>query len=144
MVMSEPSTPYWPIWGKVASISPCESVGEASEKLPFCAASRAYIFRLIYEPFEGVMGKMTPKRPYRKLRLQLSDDDRQRVHALLRKGFMPARVLKRMSILNLLDKGKSALKVSQLLDVSPTTVRAVAQRYLQEGLEEALRDRFNC
>lgn len=86
---------------------------------------------------------MIPKRPYRKLRLQLSDEDRQRVHALLRKGSMPARVLKRMLILNLLDKGKSAISVSHLLDVSPTTVRAIAQRYLQEGLDEAIRDRFN-
>ena len=86
---------------------------------------------------------MKPKRPYRKLRLQLSDEDRQQVHALLRKGSMPARVLKRMSILNLLDKGKSAMQVGQLLDVSPTTVRSTARRYLQGGLDNAIHDRFN-
>jgi hypothetical protein len=93
--------------------------------------------------FGIVIGKMKPKRSYRKLRLQLSDEDRQRVHVLLRKGSMPARILKRVLILNLLDKGISAMQVGHLLEVSPTTVRSIAHRYLQEGLDNIIHDRFN-
>ena len=82
-----------------------------------------------------------PKRPYRKLRLQLSSEDQKQVQTLLRSGYNSARVLKRIAILNLLDKGESAKTVSRLLDVSPTTVRTIAQRYLQDGLDEAIFDR---
>jgi hypothetical protein len=82
-----------------------------------------------------------PKRTYCKLRLKLSPADRERTRVLLRRGREPARVLKRVSILSLLDKGASANTVSRWLDVSPTTVRAIARQYLQGGLDAAIFDR---
>ena len=84
---------------------------------------------------------MRSRRPYRKLHVQLSELDRRRVRDLMRKGCEPARVLKRAVILSLLDKGKKAISVSRLLDVSPTTVRKIGQRYVEEGLEGAIYDR---
>lgn len=84
---------------------------------------------------------MRPKRVYRKLHVQLSEADRRRVRDLLRKGCEPARVMKRLFILSLLDKSEKATRVSRLLEVSPTTVRAIGQRYVEEGLEGAIYDR---
>jgi hypothetical protein len=63
------------------------------------------------------------------------------MRSLLRKGHEPARVLKRVAILNLLDKGEPVGTVSRLLDVSPTTVRTIGKRYLEGGLQEAIYDR---
>ena len=81
-----------------------------------------------------------PKRSYCKLRLQLTQTDREWVKELLRKSHEPARVFRRVTILSLLDKGESARMVSRLLDVSPTTVRTIARRYLQDGLGAAIYD----
>ena len=83
---------------------------------------------------------MPTKRSYRKLRLQLRDEDRKLVKSLLRNSREPARVLKRVAILNLLDKGERASAVSRLLDVSPTTVRTIGQRYLEGGVDKAIYD----
>ena len=82
------------------------------------------------------------RRPYRKLRVQLSEDDRKQVTALLRNSREPARVLKRVEILRLLDKGEQASTVSRLLDASPTTVRNIGQRYNDMGLDGAIYDHY--
>jgi hypothetical protein len=84
----------------------------------------------------------TPKRSYRKLRMRLSDEDRNLVQKLLRKGHESARVLKRVAILSLLDKGERVSRISVLLDVSPTTVRSIGWRYIEGGLAEAIYDRW--
>jgi hypothetical protein len=86
---------------------------------------------------------MTNKRSYRKLRLRLSDADREQVRTLLRNSREPARVLKRAAILNLLDKNERVSRISKLLDVSPTTVRSIGWRYHTGGLGEALYDRWS-
>ena len=44
------------------------------------------------------------RRPYRRLRVHLRADDRKQVTALLRHSHAPARVLKRVAILSVLDK----------------------------------------
>jgi hypothetical protein len=77
---------------------------------------------------------MRPRQSYRKLRVQLREADRRRVRDLLRRSYELARVLKRVAILSLLDKGETAASMSRLLDVSPTTVRTIGQRYIEEGL----------
>jgi hypothetical protein len=86
---------------------------------------------------------MTNKRSYRKLRLRLSDTDREQVRTLLRNSREPARVLKRAAILSLLDKDERVRRISKLLDVSPTTVRSIGWRYQAGGLGEALYDRWS-
>lgn len=87
---------------------------------------------------------MRASRPYRRLRVHLSQEDRQHVRKLLRTGHEPARVLSRVFILRLLDKGEKVSDVSRLLEVSPTTVRSIGQRYMEKGLQAAIYDRLHA
>jgi transposase len=57
---------------------------------------------------------------------------------MLSKGQESARVLRRGSILRQLDEGQRVAQVSANAGVAPKTVRAIALRYEQEGLESAL------
>ena len=57
---------------------------------------------------------------------------------MLRKGQESARVLRRASILRQLDDGQKVAQVSANVDVARKTVRAIARRYEEEGLESAL------
>ena len=54
------------------------------------------------------------------------------------KGRESARVLRRASILRQLDEGQKAAQVAGSVGVTAKTVRAIARRYEQEGLESAL------
>jgi transposase len=87
---------------------------------------------------------MPDKRTYRKLRVQLSESDRQQVQTLLRTGYESARVLRRVTVLSLLDKGESASRISALLEVSPTTVRSIGRRYNEGGLDMAIYDHMGA
>jgi hypothetical protein len=87
---------------------------------------------------------MPDKRSYRKLRVQLSEEDRQQAQTLLRTGHGSARVLRRVFILSLLDKGESASRISALLEVSPTTVRSIGWRYNEGGLSMAIYDHIGA
>jgi hypothetical protein len=89
------------------------------------------------------MPAMPDKRPYRKLRVQLSEEDRQQAQTLLRTGHESARVLRRLTVLSLLDKGESASRISALLEVSPTTVRSIGWRYNEGGLAMAIYDHWD-
>ena len=57
---------------------------------------------------------------------------------MLTKGRESARVLRRASILRQLDSGQKAAQVAASVGVAAKTVRAVARRYEEEGLESAL------
>jgi len=57
---------------------------------------------------------------------------------MLTKGRESARVLRRASILRQLDRGQKAAQVAASVGVAAKTVRAVARRYEEEGLESAL------
>jgi len=85
---------------------------------------------------------MTQRRPYRRLRVHLTEDDQKLVTDLLRRSREPARILKRVAILSLLDKGEPVSTVSRLLDVSPTTVRNIGHRYIDMGLQGAIYDHY--
>ena len=67
-----------------------------------------------------------------------SKRDRKRVTEMLNKGRESARVLRRASILRQLDRGQGAAQVADNVGVAPKTVRAIARRYEEEGLELAL------
>src|SRR5260370_30746819 len=69
---------------------------------------------------------------------QLGRKDRQRFAVMLRKGRESARVLRRDSILSQLEGGQKAVQVASNVGVAAKTVRAVARRYEEEGLEPAL------
>jgi len=62
----------------------------------------------------------------------LGKRDRRQLAAMLAKGRESARVLRRASILRQLDEGQKAARVAA------KTVRAIARRYEEEGLEAAL------
>ena len=57
---------------------------------------------------------------------------------MLNKGWESARVLRRALILRQLDRGQAAGQVAGQVGVASKTVRAIARRYEEEGLESAL------
>jgi len=75
---------------------------------------------------------------YHRLHVQLGRKDRRQLAAMLTKGRESARVLRRASILRQLDSGQKATQVAANVGVAAKTVRAVARRYEEEGLESAL------
>src|SRR5438132_1853660 len=75
---------------------------------------------------------------YHRVHVQLRKRDRKLVAEMLNKGRESARVLRRASILRQLDRGERAAQVADNVGVAPRTVRAIARRYVEEGLESAL------
>lgn len=73
--------------------------------------------------------------------VRLSRKDRQLVAEMLRRGRDSARVLRRASILRQLDQGQKITQVAGSLGVVRKTVRTIARRYQQEGLESALHEK---
>ena len=81
------------------------------------------------------------RRSYTRLVVALEEEDRKGIGALLRKGELSARVLRRAEILRMLDKGWTQGEIASALDISPTTVQRIGRRYVKEGLRSALRER---
>ena len=75
---------------------------------------------------------------YHRVHVQLGKKDRKQIAGMLNKGRESARVLRRASILRQLDQGQTAAQVADNVGVAPKTVRAIARRYEEEGLEQAL------
>jgi transposase len=75
---------------------------------------------------------------YHRVHVQLHRKDRQKVVAMLSRGQESARVLRRASILRQLDSGQKVAQVAANVGVAGKTVRAIARRYEEEGLESAL------
>jgi transposase len=75
---------------------------------------------------------------YHRVHVHLRTKDRRQVAGMLTKGRESARVLRRVSILGQLDRGQKATQVAASLGVAAKTVRAVARRYEEQGLESAL------
>ena len=78
---------------------------------------------------------------YHRVHVQLKRKDRQQLSGMLTKGRESSRVLRRALILRLLDRGQKAAQVAASVGVAAKTVRAVARRYEDEGLESALYER---
>ena len=75
---------------------------------------------------------------YHRVHVQLARKDRQQVAQMLRKGQESVRVLRRALILRQLDDGQKVAQVAVNVGVAGKTVRAIARRYEEEGLESAL------
>ena len=75
---------------------------------------------------------------YHRVNVHLNKKYRQQIAGMLSKGRDSARVLRRALILFQLDQGQTAAQVAFNTGASPKTVRAVALRYEQEGLNQAL------
>ena len=77
-------------------------------------------------------------RAYHRVHVQLSKKVRKGIAGMLNKGWESARVLRRTLILRQLDRGQTAGQVASQVGVASKTVRAIARRYEEEGLESAL------
>jgi transposase len=77
-------------------------------------------------------------RAYHRVHVQLTKRDRKQTAGMLKKGWESARVLRRALILRQLDRGQTAGQVAGQVGVASKTVRAIARRYEEEGLESAL------
>src|SRR5664279_576947 len=75
---------------------------------------------------------------YHRVHVQLGKRDRQQIVGMLNKGRESARVLRRALILRQLNQGQTAAQVAGNVGVAPKTVRAIARRYAEEGLDSAL------
>jgi putative transposase len=73
--------------------------------------------------------------------IRLTAKEKTKLAALTRKGNLSARVLARAYILRQLARGDSPPMVAENLNVAANTVRNVARRYQDAGLEEALFER---
>ncbi|GGO18792.1 hypothetical protein GCM10008949_02520 [Deinococcus humi] len=70
--------------------------------------------------------------------VQLSDDKRQHLTDMTRKGVHSARVMTRARLLLLSDGGLLDRGVAERQGVSPATVASIRRKYTQGGLEAAL------
>jgi putative transposase len=75
---------------------------------------------------------------YHRVHVELGRRDGRQVAEMLSKGRESARVLRRASILRQLDGGQRVAQVAENAGVAPKTVRAIARRYEDEGLDSAL------
>ena len=71
----------------------------------------------------------------------LAQEQREELQGLIRVGKSSARVTARARILLKSDDGWRVPQVAEALDVAPSTVYRVKQRFAEEGLEGVLQDR---
>lgn len=76
--------------------------------------------------------------PKQKIEIKLSDDEQKQLHALLSKGTVGARVLKRGHIVRLATQGKSDAAIVEALGVGEATIWRTRKRYAEGGLDGAL------
>jgi transposase len=73
------------------------------------------------------------------LRVELTDDQRRELHALLARRDLTACARQRAECIRFLDRGRSVSEVADLLECHPVTVRSAVHRFA-EGRIEALPD----
>ncbi len=79
--------------------------------------------------------------PAKRYRVNLTQDEREQLLDVARRGKSPARKVKRSLILCKADEGLTDQQIADALLVSPSTVARVRQRFVEEGLERALNER---
>ncbi len=78
--------------------------------------------------------------PRKKYIVDLSEEEGERLRCLLRRGTAPVRRVTRARILLKAAEGLSDEEVAKAVDVGSATVGRTRQRFVEEGLERALRD----
>lgn len=73
-------------------------------------------------------------------RVTLSDEERSELEAIVRGGKGAVRKLKRAQILLAADAGTHAEKIARIVGAGTATVYRIKQRFVEEGLEHALRE----
>jgi transposase len=82
----------------------------------------------------------------KKYRVKLSQEQREKLEELTRRGTVSVRMYKRARVLLLADEnseraGKKDAEIAELVDTSLSTVNRVRRRFVEEGLDVALRDK---
>ncbi len=75
-----------------------------------------------------------------KWKVKLKTRDKKKLKDLMSRGRESVRVVKRARVLQVLGAGKSAEKAAEAAGVGVTTAREIMKRYLESGLERALRE----
>jgi transposase len=73
--------------------------------------------------------------------VELSDNQRELLYALVQKGNAPARTVRRAHTLLLADEQQPTQTIAMMLHTSAVTVTQTCKRFLTTGLEAALYDR---
>src|SRR5512143_1228296 len=76
--------------------------------------------------------------PWKKYVINLSDEERQRLLEMTRKGTLKARQFKRAMILLKADEGLTDEQIVAALNVSRPCVERIRKRYVSDGIERAL------
>jgi transposase len=81
----------------------------------------------------GIMAK--------RYRVTLSDEERERLESLTRKGSAPVRMVRRAQTLLLAAEGRRDEDIAKALRIGVATVERTRQRCVEEGVEASLRER---
>jgi transposase len=79
--------------------------------------------------------------PVTKYIVDLTEEEREQLLQLIRKGNSAARKLARARILRKAAEGLSDAQIAKVLDLGTATVGRVRKRFVEEGLESALQER---
>jgi transposase len=77
----------------------------------------------------------------KRYRVDLTDDERTRLGAVVEKGKSSARKVRRAHLLLLAAEGRSDAAIASALHVGRATVERTRKRFVEEGLEAALSER---
>lgn len=78
--------------------------------------------------------------PRKKYLINLSDEDREKLEQMTRKGALKARQFKRAMILLKANEGLSDPQIMAALNVSRPCVERIRKRFVADGLERALNE----
>ena len=79
--------------------------------------------------------------PRAKYIVELTEEERMRLREVTRRGWAPVRMVARARVLLKADEGLSDEETASALDIGSATVGRVRQRFVEQGLEQALRER---
>ena len=77
----------------------------------------------------------------KRYRVALTDEERERLRALTRKGTASARMVRRAQTLLLAAEERIDEEIAKALHIGVATVGRTRQRFVEEGLEASLRER---
>ena len=77
----------------------------------------------------------------KRYRVTLTDEERERLDALTRKGTASARMVRRAQTLLLAAEGRTDEAIAAALRIGVSTVERTRRRCVEEGVEAALRER---
>jgi len=77
----------------------------------------------------------------KRYRVTLTDEERERLHGLTRKGTASVRMVRRAQTLLLAAEGRIDEDIASALQIGVATVERTRRRCVEEGLEESLRER---